>query len=158
MSSSRKRRGSVSASLLARRALLLAEGRRRFFVSPCDVGPLSTLADVPRSSVSECIAAAHEWLTRARSADCWTFEIVERAELGAESVWADHRLVTVFADLVPVVARLRSDGGADSTRGASRRVATCAALPRRAQAVATPERAPFKEIEDEIWPICNRDM
>lgn len=115
MSSSLPRRGSVSASLRARRALLLAEGRRRFYVFPLDVGPHSTLGKSPHLSVSDCVASAHAWLQRVRFEDSWWFSVVEKAELNGESVWASRQDILVFNDLLlPSPKR----GGCDSRGGA----------------------------------------
>lgn len=110
-----RRRANISASLRASRALLLAEGRRRFYVFPLDVGPHSRLGAVPHDSISDCVASAHAWLQRVRNEECWWFSIVERAELPGQSVHASVRDILVYNDLLPL---RRSEGGSHSTPGA----------------------------------------
>lgn len=106
-------RRSISASLRARRALLLAEGRRRFYVFPLDVGPHSTLGKVSHASPSDCIAAAHSWLQRVRLEESWWFSIVERAELPGQSVTVSVQDFLVFNDLLlPAPKRRGCDSGA----------------------------------------------
>lgn len=100
-----RRAASISATLRARRALLLAEGRRRFYVFPLDVGPHSTLGKVPHASPSDCVAAAHAWLQRVRSEDAWWFALVERSELNGESVVVSRQDFLVFNDLLPLGRR-----------------------------------------------------
>lgn len=112
-----RQRASISASLRARRALLLAEGRRRFYVYPLDVGPHSSLGSVPHDSPHDCIAAAHAWLQRVRSEESWWFTVVERAELPGESVHASVQDILVYNDLLPlrpVPAGAEERGGAHS--------------------------------------------
>lgn len=105
-----RKRANISAALRARRALLLAEGRRRFYVHPLDVGPHSMLAGKSHDSVSDCIAAAHAWLQRVRSEDFWWFSIVERAELPGQSVVASVRDFLVYNDLLPLLPSVRREG------------------------------------------------
>lgn len=100
-----RRRNSISAALRSRRAVLLAEGRRRYYVYPLDVGPHSKLGKQSFGSSGDCVAAAHAWLQAAREADSWWFTVVERAELGGESVVASYQDILVFADLLPLGRR-----------------------------------------------------
>lgn len=141
-----RRRANISASLQAHRALLLAEGRRRFYVHPLDVGPYSRLGRVAHDSPADCIAAAHLWLQRARSDLSWWFRIVERAELPGQSVHASVQDVLVFSDLLP----LRSFGGSHSIPGAAR--------PRESgESSASPETGTIKAFDGSGSP-CKRQF
>lgn len=129
---SHPRNKTVSAVLRSRRALLLAEGRRRFYVFPLDVGPHSRLGKIPHGSPSECLAAAHAWLQRVRDADSWWFSVVEKAELDGESTWAGVQDILVFNDLLPIGRRpsgfeARGDAIREAARSACRAGASGAA-------------------------------
>lgn len=146
-----RQRASISASLRARRALLLAEGRRRFYVYPLDVGPHSSLGSVPHDSPHDCIAAAHAWLQRVRSEESWWFTIVERSELPGESVHASVQDILVYNDLLPirpVPSRAEERGGAHSvSRPKGER--------NRGQADASPLSGTFKATSGDGVP-CRR--
>lgn len=148
MSCNRPRLGSCSAALRARRALLLAEGRRRFYVFPLDVGPHSKLGKVPHASLSDCIASAHSWLQRARSEPAWWFTIVERAELPGQSCFASVRDILVYADLLPPRPGFEVEG--DAIREAARK-----RVLNREQAEAAPGTGTFIATDGKGAP-CRR--
>lgn len=115
------RKDTISASFRARRALLLAEGRRRFYVHPLDVGPHSVLAGKPHDSFADCVASAHAWLQRVRAEDAWWFSVIERAELPGQSVVAGYQDILVFNDLLPFGPRPHgSEAKGDAIREAAR--------------------------------------
>lgn len=148
-----RRVGSISATLRARRALLLAEGRRRFYVFPLDVGPHSRLGKIPHGSPSDCVAAAHAWLQRVKDADSWWFTIVERAELNGQSVHAGVQDILVFNDLLPIGRRPPgSEARGDAIREAAR--SAC----RAGASGAAPQAGTFKATNGSGVPCRRRQV
>lgn len=151
MSCNRRRLGSCSAALQAQRALLLAEGRRRFYCFPLGVGPYSKLGKVPHSSMSDCIASAHLWIQRARAEDSWWFTVIERAELNGQSCVASYRDILVFNDLLPLSPGSEVKG--DAIREAARK-----RVPNREQAVAAPGTGTFIATDGRVVPCRRRKV
>lgn len=151
MSCNRPRRASCSAGLQAQRALLLAEGRRRFYCFPLDVGPHSKLGKIPHSSISDCIASARSWLQRARPELAWWFTIVERAELPGQSCCASVRDILVYADLLPLRPGFEVKG--DAIREAARQ-----RVPNREQATAAPGTGTFIATDGRGVPCRRRKV